>query len=168
MCTTFFTFDAHRVFFTFSSVLINNAGGQYRTAAEDCKPKGFEAVVRNNLLGTWRMTYYVTNLAMIPQQRGSIVNIIAQIRNGFPGMIHTGAARAGVDNFTKTAAVEWAHHNIRVNAVAPGAIGAGSGTDKYPPEVMELAREMQHIKRLGTIEEVVNLTLFVASDKASG
>lgn len=149
-------------------VLINNAGGQYRTAAEDCKPKGFEAVVRNNLLGTWRVTYYVVNLAMIPAQRGSIVNMIAQIRNGFPGMIHTGAARAGVDNFTKTAAVEWAPYNIRVNAIAPGAIGAGSGTDRYPPEVMELARQTQPMKRLGTIEEVTDLTLFVASNRASG
>jgi citronellol/citronellal dehydrogenase len=63
-------------------VLINNAGGQYRTMAEDCKPKGFDAVVRNNLLGTWRVTYFVVNLAFLPQKSGSIVNIIAQIRNG--------------------------------------------------------------------------------------
>ena len=74
-------------------VLINNAGGQYRTAAEDCNPKGFDAVVKNNLLGTWRVIYFVVNLAMIPQKKGSILNVIAQIRNGFPGMVHTGSAR---------------------------------------------------------------------------
>ena len=147
-------------------VLINNAGGQFRTLAEDCKPKGFDAVVRNNLLGTWRVIYYVANLAMIPQKRGCVVNIIAQIRNGFPGMIHTGAARAGVDNLTKTAAVEWAPHGIRVNAVAPGAIWS-SGTARYPREVMELAAQSQPIQRLGTVEEVAHVTLFLASDRAS-
>ncbi len=116
--------------------------------------QGFDAVVRNNLLGTWRMTYFVVNLAFIPQKQGCIVNIIAQIRNGFPGMIHTGAARAGVDNLTKTAAVEWAGYNIRVNAVAPGAIWS-SGTARYPREVMELAAQTQPMKRLGTVEEGV-------------
>ncbi len=55
------------------------------------------AVVRNNLLGTWNMTHAVATLAMIPQQKGSVVNVIAQIKRGFPGMVHTGAARAGVD-----------------------------------------------------------------------
>jgi citronellol/citronellal dehydrogenase len=67
-------------------------------------------------------------------------------------MIHTGAARAGVDNLTKTASVEWAGHGIRVNAVAPGAIWS-SGTARYPREVMELAAQTQPIKRLGTVEE---------------
>lgn len=100
------------------------------------------------------MTYFVVNLAFIPQKQGCIVNIIAQIRNGFPGMIHTGAARAGVDNLTKTAAVEWAGYNIRVNAVAPGAIWS-SGTARYPREVMELAAQTQPMKRLGTVEEGV-------------
>ncbi len=122
--------------------------------------------MRNNLLGTWRVTYFVANLAMIPQRSGSIVSVIAQVRNGFPGMIHTGAARAGVDNLTKTAAVEWAGHGIRVNAVAPGAIWS-SGTARYPREVMELAAQTQPIKRLGSVEEVAHVTLLLASDKAS-
>ena len=112
------------------------------------------------------MTYYVANLAMIPRKSGSIVSIIAQVRNGFPGMIHTGAARSGVDNMTKTASVEWAEHNIRVNAIAPGAIWS-SGTARYPREVMELAASSQPVKRLGTVDEVANLTIFVASDKTS-
>lgn len=107
--------------------LINNAGGQFLTTAEGVTPKcvllpcfsrfapplvwrgvddfltalrfsrGFQAVIRNNLIGTWNMTHAVATLAMIPQHRGSIVNVIAQIKRGFPGMVHTGAARAGVD-----------------------------------------------------------------------
>ena len=79
---------------------------------------------------------------MIPQKRGRIVNIIANIARGFPGMVHTGAARAGVENMTKTLAVEWAQHNIAVNAIAPGIIRS-TGTDRYPPELVEMGRQ-QH------------------------
>ncbi|NNE18487.1 MAG: SDR family oxidoreductase, partial [Myxococcales bacterium] len=143
-------------------VLINNAGGQFPTTAETLSPKGFAAVVRNNLIGTWAMTHAVANKAMIPQKRGRIVNVIAQIIRGFPGMVHTGAARAGVDNMTKTLAVEWALHGIRVNAVAPGVI-VTSGTKQYPPELLDTAEKANPLKRLGTAEEVSHLITYLAS-----
>ena len=143
-------------------VLINNAGGQFPTTAEALSPKGFAAVVRNNLVGTWSMTHAVANKAMIPQKRGRIVNIIAQIIRGFPGMVHTGAARAGVDNMTKTLAVEWALHGIRVNAVAPGVI-VTSGTKQYPPELLDTAEKANPLHRLGTAEEVSHLITYLAS-----
>jgi citronellol/citronellal dehydrogenase len=143
-------------------VLINNAGGQFPTTAEALSPKGFAAVIRNNLVGTWSMTHAVANKAMIPQKRGRIVNIIAQIRRGFPGMLHTGAARAGVDNMTKTLAVEWALHGIRVNAVAPGVIVTG-GTKQYPPELLDDAEKANPLHRLGTAEEVSHLITYLAS-----
>ena len=143
-------------------VLINNAGGQFPTIAETLSPRGFAAVVRNNLIGTWAMTHAVANKAMIPQKRGRIVNIIAQIIRGFPGMVHTGAARAGVDNMTKTLAVEWALHGIRVNAVAPGVI-VTSGTKQYPPELLDTAERANPLKRLGTAEEVSHLITYLSS-----
>ena len=143
-------------------VLINNAGGQFPTTAEALSPKGFAAVVRNNLVGTWTMTHAVATKAMIPQKRGRIVNVIAQIIRGFPGMVHTGAARAGVDNMTKTLAVEWAVHGIRVNAVAPGVI-VTTGTKQYPPELLDNAEKSNPLKRLGTAEEVSHLITYLAS-----
>ena len=143
-------------------VLINNAGGQFPTTAETLSPKGFAAVVRNNLIGTWTMTHAVATKAMIPRKRGRIVNVIAQIIRGFPGMVHTGAARAGVDNMTKTLAVEWAIHGIRVNAVAPGVI-VTSGTKQYPPELLDSAEKSNPLKRLGTAEEVSHLITYLAS-----
>lgn len=146
-------------------VLVNNAGGQFPTPAEQLSPKGFEAVVRNNLLGTWNMTHAVANKAMIPQKSGRIVNVIAQIARGFPGMVHTGAARAGVENMTKTLAVEWAHHGIRVNAVAPGVIQT-TGTAQYPPELLEIGRKSTPVKRLGTAEEVAQLITYLGSRAA--
>ncbi len=146
-------------------VLVNNAGGQFPTPAQHLVPKGFEAVVRNNLLGTWTMTHAVANRAMIPAKRGRIVNITAQVTRGFPGMIHTGAARAGVENMTKTLAVEWAYHGIRVNACAPGVIRS-SGTKQYPPEFLESARKAIPLKRLGSERETSHLIVYLCSRAA--
>ncbi len=148
------------------SVLVNNAGGQFPTPAEMLSPKGFDAVVRNNLSGTFYFTREVATASMIPRQRGRIVNIIANVVRGFPGMVHTGAARAGVDNMTKTLAVEWAQHGISVNAIAPGVIRS-SGTERYPPELLEMGRKSTPQKRLGTPEEVAELCAYLASDAAA-
>jgi citronellol/citronellal dehydrogenase len=142
-------------------VLVNNAGGQRAFMAADMPLAHFEKVVRNNLIGTFAVTQEVAQQAMIPQKRGSIVNIIAQIYRGFPGMVHTGAARAGVDNMTKSLAVEWSPHRIRVNAIAPGIIRS-SGTDRYPEELLEVARKATPWKRLGSPEEVAHLVTYLA------
>ncbi len=148
-----------------ASVLVNNAGGQFPTAAEDLSAKGWEAVIRNNLNGTFFMTQTVAKKAMIRHRRGRIVNVIANVVRGFPGMVHTGAARAGVENMTKTLAVEWAQHNIQVNAIAPGIIRT-SGTAQYPPELIEMSRQHTPAKRVGTSEEVAELIAYLACEAA--
>lgn len=145
-------------------VLVNNAGGQFPSPAADMTPRGWEAVVRNNLNGTFFMTREVARRAMIPARRGRVVNVTASVGRGFPGMAHTGAARAGVENLTRSLAVEWAAHGIRVNAVAPGNNIRSSGTAQYGDELLELARRATPIKRLGTPEEVARLIVFLASD----
>lgn len=146
-------------------ILVNNAGGQFPSPAAQISPRGFEAVVRNNLLGTFNFTRAVGTKAMIPQKRGRIVNVIAQVIRGFPGMVHTGAARAGVDNMTKTLAVEWSQFGIRVNAVAPGVIET-SGTKQYPPQLLEDAKKANPLKRLGCAEEVAHLIVYLVSAQA--
>jgi citronellol/citronellal dehydrogenase len=148
-----------------ASVLVNNAGGQFPTTAEMVSPRGWEAVVRNNLNGTFFMTQAVATKHMIPARRGRIVNVIANIARGFPGMVHTGAARAGVENMTKTLAIEWAQHNLQVNAIAPGIIRT-TGTDQYPPELIEASRQRTPMKRVGTAGEVAQLIVYMASDAA--
>jgi len=146
-------------------VLVNNAGGQFPSPAQHLSPRGFEAVVRNNLLGTWNFTHAVANQAFIPQKSGRIVNVIAQVARGFPGMAHTGAARAGVANLTKTLAVEWAQFGVRVNAVAPGVIRT-SGLDQYPPELLKNAVRAAPVRRLGAPEEVSHLIVYLGSTYA--
>lgn len=157
--------DGVRARFGSVSLLVNNAGGQFPTPAEHLAPKGFEAVVRNNLLGTWNFTHAVATRALIPEKRGRIVNVIANVARGFPGMAHTGAARAGVENLTKTLAVEWAVHGIRVNAVAPGVIKT-TGTAQYPTELLEISRRETPLKRLGSAEECSHLIVYLLSRQA--
>jgi citronellol/citronellal dehydrogenase len=148
-----------------ATILVNNAGGQFPTTAETVSPRGWEAVIRNNLNGTFFMTQAVGTKHMIPSRRGRIVNVIANIARGFPGMVHTGAARAGVENMTKTLAVEWAQHNVQANAIAPGIIRT-SGTDQYPPELVEASRKKTPMKRLANAGEVAQLIVYLASDAA--
>ncbi len=146
-------------------ILINNAGGQFPAAAETISPKGWKAVIDTNLNGTWYMSQAFATHFFIPQKKGIIVNIIANIFRGFPGMSHTGAARAGVDNLTKTLAVEWATHHVRINAVAPGIIQS-TGLDQYPPDFLKGIQSKIPMKRTGTVDEVAYLAGFLASPMA--
>lgn len=146
-------------------IVINNAGGQFPSPAQHISPNGFLAVVKNNLVGTFHVCREVANQAMIPAKRGRIVNVIANIYRGFPGMVHTGAARAGVENMTMTLAVEWSPFGILVNAVAPGII-VSSGTAQYPPQLLERGIRETPLKRAGTCEEVAAAIVFLASPAA--
>jgi citronellol/citronellal dehydrogenase len=143
-------------------ILVNNAGGQFPSPARAISAKGFDAVVKNNLGGTFNVTVEVANRAMIPRGHGRIVNVTANVLRGFPLMAHTGAARAGVENLTMTLAVEWAQHGITVNAVAPGVI-LSSGTAQYPPHFLERAIAKNPTKRTGTVEEVAAAIVFLCS-----
>jgi citronellol/citronellal dehydrogenase len=145
-------------------ILINNAGGQFPSPAEDISYKGWNAVVNNNLNGTWYVTQIMAKTFFIPAKEGKIVNIIANIYRGFPAMTHTGAARAGVENMTMSLSVS--RYNIQINAVAPGIIKS-TGLENYPPEFLQGIEESIPAKRLGTIEEVGYLTLFLTSPMAN-
>lgn len=150
-------------------ILINNAGGQFPAPAHVMAEKGWAAVINNNLNGTFFVSQKMANTFFIPQKSGNIVNITANVRNGFPGMAHTGAARAGVENMTKTLGQEWARFGIRVNAVAPGTI-ATSGLDQYPQMIQDhfkTQKEQHLMKRFGRAEEVANAVLFLSSPLAS-
>jgi len=148
--------------------LVNNAGGQYMTPLEAISAKGWEAVVHTNLTGGFLMARE-SFLQSMRQHGGSIVNIVADMWGSMPGMGHSGAARAGMVSFTETAAVEWAGHGVRVNAVAPGYI-ASSGMDHYPAEAAPMLREMAKtvpLGRFGTEAETAAGIVFLLSPAAS-
>lgn len=147
-------------------VLVNNAGGHFVQPAESVKLKGFAAVVEANLTATFAVTQAVATRAMIPQKRGAIVNVVIDMWQGTPGAAHAGAARAGVENLTKSLSMEWAEHGIRVNAVAPGTIDTG-GLDAYPNDVRESLRSVVPLNRFGRPEEVAWAIAFLASDASA-
>ena len=150
-------------------ILINNAGGQFPAPSNVIAQKGWAAVINNNLNGTFYMCQHMANTFFIPQKKGTIINITANVMRGFPGMAHTGAARAGVENLTKTLGQEWAEHNIRVNAVAPGTI-ATSGLENYPNQMQAFLKESEQknlMKRFGTAEDVSHAVLFLSSPLSS-
>ena len=148
--------------------LINNAGGQFPSPLTAISKKGFETVLANNLTGGFLMMRELY-LQSMQTHGGAIVNMTADMWNGMPGMGHSGAARAGMANLTKTAAVEWAASGVRVNAVAPGWI-ASAGLDTYKGPVREMIpRLKQHVplRRLGTESEVSATICFLLSKGAS-
>ena len=148
--------------------LVNNAGGQFPSPLTAISKKGFETVLANNLTGGFLMMREIY-LQSMQAHGGAIVNMTADMWNGMPGMGHSGAARAGMANLTKTAAVEWAASGVRVNAVAPGWI-ASSGMDSYKGSVREMIPKLKRhvpLRRLGTESEVSATICFLLSPGAS-
>jgi len=146
--------------------LVNNAGGQFPAPLAGISARGWQAVIANNLTGGFLMARECYTQCM-RAQGGAIVNMLADMWHGMPGMGHSGAARAGMLNFTETAACEWAP--VRVNAVAPGWI-ASSGMDTYPDAMKPLIQSLpRHVpaSRLGTESEVSGAIVFLLSEAAA-
>jgi citronellol/citronellal dehydrogenase len=149
--------------------VVNNGGGQFISGAENISLKGFKAVVETNLTGTFLMCREAM-LQWMGEHGGGIVNIVADMWRGMPMMAHSGAARAGVVNLTKTLALEWSPHRIRVNAVAPGMV-LSSGLKNYPEPVQQamksLPEEAVPLRRFGTESEVSAAVVFLLSEAAA-
>jgi citronellol/citronellal dehydrogenase len=147
--------------------LVNNAGGQYPSPLASINQKGFETVMRTNLVGGFLMAREVFNQSM-SKHGGAIVNMLADMWGGMPGMGHSARAfRHG--QLTKTAAFEWGYAGVRVNAVAPGWI-ASSGMDTYEgafKAVIPTLREHVPLKRIGTESEVSAAIVFLLSPAAA-
>src|SRR5436305_4306849 len=142
--------------------LVNNAGGQYMSPAEDITAKGFDTVVRLNLGGTWLMTHAVATRAMIPASGGKVVNVTLSPHHGLPAMAHSSAARAAVENMTRVLSIEWARFQIKLTAVAAGHFET-EALEKYPEPVRQNAARTVPLGRLGRPEEHAWLVAYLAS-----
>jgi citronellol/citronellal dehydrogenase len=144
-------------------VLVNNAGGQFLSPAEAITPKGFRTVIDLNINGTWLMTHAAATKAFIPQRRGKVLSVTLSPHNGMPGMVHSGAARAAVENMMRTLSVEWARFGITLVALAAGQFDTETLRTKYPAEVVAAVPETVPLGRLGTEEEMAWLVAYLAS-----
>ncbi|MES2681950.1 MAG: SDR family oxidoreductase [Pseudomonadota bacterium] len=148
--------------------LVNNAGGQYRQPLKDISSKGFEAVVRLNLFGGFMVMREAYNRWM-EKNGGAVVNIIADIWNGWPNYAHSGAARGGMWTLSESAASEWAPAGVRVNCVAPGGI-VSSGFDTYEPEAQQEILKFPKtipMQRYGNVAEISSAIVYLLSPAAS-
>ncbi|XP_055039157.1 peroxisomal trans-2-enoyl-CoA reductase [Misgurnus anguillicaudatus] len=149
--------------------LVNNGGGQFSSPVNMMSAKGWKAVIDTNLTGTFLCCKEAYNTWM-RDHGGVIVNIIADMWKGFPGMAHTGAARAAVDNLTKSLAIEWAASGVRINSVAPGTIISKTAMENYKefgPALFKMSVAISPAKRLGVPEEISPAVCFLLSPAAS-
>ncbi|XP_037857481.2 peroxisomal trans-2-enoyl-CoA reductase isoform X2 [Chlorocebus sabaeus] len=143
--------------------LVNNGGGQFLSPAEHISSKGWHAVLETNLTGTFYMCKAVYN-SWMKEHGGSIVNIIVLTKAGFPLAAHSGAARAGVYNLTKSLALEWACSGVRINCVAPTA---AENYGAFGQSFFEGSFQKIPAKRIGVPEEVSSVVCFLLSPAAS-
>jgi citronellol/citronellal dehydrogenase len=132
-------------------VLVNNAGGQYFVPAEEIAAKGWQAVQRLNVGGTYTMTRAAVG-AGFGDEGGIVVNVTVSPHHGMPAMAHTGAARAAVEALTRELGAEWAERRIAVVAAAIGRFDTES-LRKYPEVVWRGAARSVPLQRLGTMDE---------------
>ncbi len=143
--------------------LVNNAGGQFLSPAEAITPKGFRTVIELNVVGAWLMTHAAATKAFIPQGSGKVLSVTLSPHHGMPGMVHSGAARAAVENMMRTLSVEWSRFGIRTCALAAGQFGTETLRTKYPAQVVESVPGTVPLGRMGTEEEWAWLVAYLAS-----
>ena len=152
-------------------VLVNNAGAAWGAPAEDHPLDAWYKIINLNLTAVFLMSQTVGKLSMIPRKYGRIINLasIAGLVGTDPRMMPTiayNASKGGVVNFTRSLAVEWAHHGITVNAIAPGVFPSKMSQgmiDKAEQVILEITP----MKRLGADYDLKGLAVLLASDASA-
>jgi len=151
------------------NMLVNNSGGQFIQESAEISRRGFSSVVQTNLEGTFLMCREVYNQYMM-DNGGSIVNITIGNRNGMPGMMHSAAARAGIENMTASLCTEWIESKVRINCVRPGIIFTDSGFKNYGPAgeyFIDKINKTLPARRLGSPQEVSSAVTWLLTEGAS-
>jgi glucose 1-dehydrogenase len=151
-------------------VLVNNAGIQQEAPFEETSTDVWQKIIDVDLTGPFVCSREAVKHMINQEPKGGCIINISSVHQEIPKPFYVAyaAAKAGIKMMTKTMALELARYNIRVNAVAPGAIETDMNRELQVDEA-ELKNVLRRIPlgRIGTTQEVANVVEFLASDKAS-
>ncbi len=146
-------------------VLVNNAGASFMAGFDDVSPNGWETIMDINVTGTYHCTHAAAE--HLKDGGGSVINIASVAgQRGSPMMSPYGAAKAAVINLTTTLSYEWADDDVRVNCIAPGFVATPGVESQMGVSADEIDRA-EVARRIGTAEEIADLTQFLASPASS-
>jgi NAD(P)-dependent dehydrogenase (short-subunit alcohol dehydrogenase family) len=151
--------------------LVNNAAGNFIARTEKLSPNAFNAVMGIVMQGTFHFTLVLGRKWIAAKKPGNILNIVttyAATNAGSGFVVPSACAKAGVLALTRSLAVEWARHHIRLNAIAPGPFPTEGAWSRLMPatETQEKALERHPMKRFGKHEELANLAVYLLSEEA--
>ncbi|MFK7989193.1 MAG: SDR family oxidoreductase [Sandaracinaceae bacterium] len=149
-------------------IVVNGAAGNFLAPAAALSYNAFRTVMDIDTNGTFNVCRAAFERTL-RDNGGLILNISATLHyTATPLQAHASAAKAAVDSLTRSLALEWGPSNIRVNAIAPGPIDDTEGMARLaPPKMKEKLTETIPMKRFGTVEDIANAAVFLASDAAS-
>lgn len=146
--------------------LINNAAGNFISRSEELSPRGFDAVANIVMHGTFYVTHAVGRRWIASKQRGNVVSItVTWVRNGSPYVVPSAMSKSAIHAMTMSLAVEWGKYGIRLNTIAPGEIPTEGMSKRIKPgdEAGARTKAMNPMGRVGTMEELQNLAVFLIS-----
>jgi NAD(P)-dependent dehydrogenase (short-subunit alcohol dehydrogenase family) len=146
--------------------LVNNAAGNFVSRTQDLSPRGFDAVAGIVLHGTFYVTQAVGRRWIAGGHPGSVLSVVVTwVRTGAPFVVPSAMSKAGIDVMTKSLAVEWGPHRIRLNAVAPGIFPTeGANKRLSPTQEWKDGVVRNPMKRVGRMSELQNLAVFLMAD----
>ncbi|WP_226480210.1 SDR family NAD(P)-dependent oxidoreductase [Natrinema amylolyticum] len=146
-------------------VLVNNAGASFMADFDDISPNGWKTIMDINVNGTYHCTHAAAE--HLKDGGGSVINLASVAgQRGSPLMSPYGAAKAAVINLTTTLSYEWAHDDVRVNCIAPGFVATPGVESQMGVSADNIDREAV-ARRIGTVEEIADVTQFLASPASS-
>ncbi|MFA9502671.1 SDR family NAD(P)-dependent oxidoreductase [Natrinema sp. H-ect1] len=146
-------------------VLVNNAGASFMAGFDDISPNGWETIVDININGTYHCTHAAAE--HLKDGGGAVINLASVAgQRGSPLMSPYGAAKAAVINLTTTLSYEWADDDVRVNCIAPGFVATPGVESQMGVSADDIDRT-DVARRIGTVEEIADLTQFLASPASS-
>jgi NAD(P)-dependent dehydrogenase (short-subunit alcohol dehydrogenase family) len=151
-------------------ILVNNAAGNFVAKAEELSPNAWNAIIGIVLNGTWWCTQLVAKEMIAQGRGGSMVNLVAAYAwMGGPGTTPSAAAKAGVLSLTRSLAIEWARHHIRINALAPGPILTENTARQLfaGGALVDTIAQENPLGRFGTTEEIANAAAYLVSPYAA-